>query len=214
MRDKDVKLQVLDTIDRDPRVNMSHVAVTVRAGVATLSGTLSTTNEARAAIEDARKTLGVKDVINKLLIEPSIPLRSDEELLEDIGRALRDDDQVDSKHVKLKAEDGVVTIWGTVEHLGEKQAAETNTILTPGVIEAHNNLRVRTRPDDEVREDILGTWKRNELVDESRLGVGVEDGVVTITGVTKTAEEIESAEEDARLTPGVRGIQNQTETTG
>jgi hypothetical protein len=63
--------------------------------------------------------------------------------------------------------------------------------------------------DDEVQERVRDRLTRDEWVDEARVFVDVEDGVVTLSGEVDDFMEARYAWDDAWETDGVRGVVNQ-----
>lgn len=66
--DKDIRLSILSSLDRNASIDTSLVNVHVKRGIVTLSGTVADYQAYRAAEEIARYTNGVIDVNNNLVI--------------------------------------------------------------------------------------------------------------------------------------------------
>lgn len=69
--DAAIKRDVESALFYDNLVNSYQVNVDVRDGVVTLSGTVDSAEEKRAAEEDARAVPGVRDVVSNLIIKGS-----------------------------------------------------------------------------------------------------------------------------------------------
>lgn len=76
------------------------------------------------------------------LAEPGV--RSDEDIKRDVKDALFWDTWVDSTRVNVDAQDGVVTLSGTVASPVEKRAAGDDAWDIPGVVDVVNNLSVQS----------------------------------------------------------------------
>ena len=75
--------------------------------------------------------------------------RSDERILEDICMRLTQHNQIDASEVEVEVKDGEVTLIGTVEDRRIKRMVEANAELIHGVIDVHNRLRLRVKPNQE-----------------------------------------------------------------
>jgi osmotically-inducible protein OsmY len=70
--------------------------------------------------------------------------RSDERILDEVHRVLRDDDELDASDIEVRVSDGEVTLDGTVASRFAKRRAEDCTDDVTGVDHVQNNLRVRS----------------------------------------------------------------------
>jgi len=70
----------------------------------------------------------------------------------------------------------------------------------------------RVRTDEEIRDDVLDELEWDPAIpDASQIGVAVENGVVTLSGVVDSYPVKRAAEEAARRVEGVRAIANDIE---
>lgn len=70
--------------------------------------------------------------------------RSDERIREDVCERLTQDDDLDASEIEIKAEQGVVTLEGTVEERWMKHRAEDIAESCSGVREVENRIRVES----------------------------------------------------------------------
>jgi osmotically-inducible protein OsmY len=70
----------------------------------------------------------------------------DTRIWNDVSACLTDDWYVDGTEITVSVADGEVTLDGTVENRAEKRLAEDCADSVPGVVDVHNNLRIR-KPD-------------------------------------------------------------------
>jgi BON domain-containing protein len=88
-KDEKIRKNVLDDLKWSPRVNSTHIGVTVRSGVVELSGRVETFAEKLEAEHIALAVRGVKGVAEEILVRlPNEKRTSDEELAERAGRIL------------------------------------------------------------------------------------------------------------------------------
>ena len=112
--------------------------------------------------------------------------KHDAALVHDVTNELAWDPKVDNASVAVDAEEGRVTLRGTVGSLREKREAKTAAERVAGVVSVDNQLQVRLmsdgkRADSELRGDILQALMLDSLV-PSTVDVKVESGFATLTG--------------------------------
>jgi osmotically-inducible protein OsmY len=122
---------------------------------------------------------------------------ANDEVMSDVIESLWDS-QVDSRTIAVAAEDGHVTLRGTVGSLREKREAGRVAARTFGVVSLRNELDVRLgengkRHDDELRAEILQALMRNSLV-PSTVDVKVDRGFVTLIGTAERQHERDEAD--------------------
>jgi len=66
MSDKQVRQEILDVFQWDPRVEAAHIGVSVEHGVVTLTGAVGTDDERIAAEEAIRHVAGVRQVLQRI----------------------------------------------------------------------------------------------------------------------------------------------------
>jgi len=115
-------------------------------------------------------------------------------------------------HVQVKAEDGVVTLTGTVQDKDEKELAHDTVENLPGVTSVKNNIVVKpTYPEHsdawiafKIRSRLL--MKAN--VSATNTKVAVKDGVVTLTGTADNIAQKELTEVYAKEIDWVKSVKN------
>jgi osmotically-inducible protein OsmY len=122
------------------------------------------------------------------------------------------DPKVDSAAIAVSADDGVVTLRGTVGSFREKREAKHDAERIYGVKDVKNELEVRIlnehrRSDAEVRGAVLQAMMLDSLV-PSTVDAKVDNGVVMLTGKTHWRYERDEAEVVAGNVLGVMGLEN------
>ncbi|MHB9155532.1 MAG: BON domain-containing protein, partial [Endomicrobiales bacterium] len=80
-----------------------------------------------------------------------------------------------------------------------------------GVLDIRDKLSVvpgKNPADEAVAEEVVAALERNTGVDVDKINVSVENGVVTLSGTVTDYPARRAAEETARCTAGVTGINN------
>jgi osmotically-inducible protein OsmY len=135
---------------------------------------------------------------------------SNDELQRTITEELIWDPKVDSNAIAVSAEEGVVTLRGTVGSLREKREAKKDAERVHGVKHVDNKLDVQIMSDErranaDLRGDILHALTLNTLV-PTTIDAGVADGFVTLTGTANWQFQRDEAEFVASNVPGVISV--------
>jgi hyperosmotically inducible protein len=119
------------------------------------------------------------------------------------------------KNVKATAQDGIVTLQGTVDRYSAKQEAERKAAGVDHVQGVRDQIEVvgKQVPDDQLREqlaeklryDRLGYGYGNVF---NALGLNVQNGYVTLTGKVRDETDKASALSLVANTPGVKGVRD------
>jgi osmotically-inducible protein OsmY len=112
--------------------------------------------------------------------------------------------------IGVAAEDGVITLTGTVERAGFKFAAERAAKRIEGVRSIANDLRVRgqnERTDTDIARDAANRL-RNSLSVPDGVQAVVSDGFVTLDGTVTWMHQRAAAETAVKYLRGVKGVAN------
>ena len=137
---------------------------------------------------------------------------TNDDLQLDVAAELSWDPKVDSRAIAVAADDGAVTLRGTVGSFREKREATKAAARVYGVTDVSDQLHVQLlngskRDDAGVRGDVLQALRLDRLVPTS-VDAKVRDGVVTLTGTAQWQYQRDEAEFLAASVPGVFGVQN------
>jgi osmotically-inducible protein OsmY len=117
--------------------------------------------------------------------------------------------------VHVKANDGVVTLTGTVQDRGQKVLAENTISSLPGVTRVDNQIAVGTQApehsDDWIALKIRGMLLVKANVSVTDTKVAVQNGVVTLTGTADNTAQKELTEAYVRDIEGVQSVKNNIE---
>lgn len=116
--------------------------------------------------------------------------------------------------VKANAEDGVVTLTGTVSEESHKALAQETAAGLPGVIRVDNKLATKAEAAAENADMWMGRKVKMALlfhrnVNASKTTVEVKDAVVTLKGEASNAAQKELTTEYAKDIEGVKEVQNE-----
>jgi osmotically-inducible protein OsmY len=142
---------------------------------------------------------------------------SNEELQGSVKDELFWDPKVDDDAVAVSADDGVVTLRGTVGSLREMREAKNAAGRVYGVTRVENELKVRVLSDDRREDaDIRGAVLQALMLDSlvpSTIDARVDDGYVTLTGTAEWNYQRDEAEFVASNVQGVLEVDDEVELT-
>jgi osmotically-inducible protein OsmY len=140
---------------------------------------------------------------------------SNDQLVSSVTDELIWDPKVDSAAIAVSADDGIVTLRGTVGSFREKREAKQDAERVYGVENVNNELQVRIlegnrRDDADLRGDVLRALMLDSLVPPT-IDAKVNDGWVILTGSAEWQFQRDEAEFIAANVLGVAGMINQIE---
>jgi len=125
------------------------------------------------------------------------------------------DPKVDDEAIAVSADDGVVTLRGTVGSFREKREAKQDAERVYGVKKVENELEVRILNDDrrgdaELRGDVLQALMLNSVV-PTTIDAKVDDGNVKLTGTANWHFQRDEAESIAGNIFGIVEVDDEIE---
>lgn len=196
--DADITLAVEQELLEDGEIAAHRIDTVTHEGIVTLEGTVDNLLAKRRAVNLAETIKGVRGVVDR--IELNVPDIGDPELRTDVQGALYYDPTTESYELEVEADDGRITLTGTVESFQEKELAETIAAGVKGVRSVNNQIEIdyaTERSDDEIRDDVLGRLSSSVWIESGLVDVTVNDGNVELKGTVGSAAEKTRAEQAA-----------------
>ncbi len=203
--------EVQDAIKWEPLLNAAEIGVIAKDGVITLTGTVDSYIKKVEAETAAKNVAGVKAVAENIKIHfESSFSKNDTEIANEILNAWKWNWNVPNNKVKVKVENGWVTLDGDVEWNYEREAAKKSVEKLTGVKGVSNNISIKSNFKDQVEEaSIEQAFKRSWSINDSDLKVQVNHNNVTLTGSVNSLYQKEEAARLAWNTPGVWSVDNE-----
>jgi osmotically-inducible protein OsmY len=224
LADAAVAEAVKTAVESDPRVRSAEVEPEVDEGVVTLRGVVGHVRARRAAEADARNTVGVVSVVNRIKVRPED--RPDEAMEQEIRSALKRDPALEPYDLDVSVIGGKAYLYGEVSSYYEKGLADNVASRARGLDGVRNFIEVNVpgpltydpytedyypytqewyepRPrrsltsDEEILEEVREELWWSPFVDEEQVEVTVDGGTVVLTGTVETPGEKRVAAENA-----------------
>jgi hyperosmotically inducible protein len=132
----------------DKRTKAREIKVETQAGVVTLRGKVASGEERGAAEEIARGVSGVKSVNNTLQVVPTLQRKAvdvkDSDVKKSVVERLGVDQQLKTADITVRADNGMVTLMGTVPDVRAKSRAAEVARKVPGVRAIRNELQLKS----------------------------------------------------------------------
>jgi osmotically-inducible protein OsmY len=214
---KDIRDAVNAELKFDPLVDDADIHVVNVSGDVALNGTVPSYPQYLEAAAAAQRVGGVKDVHNHLeVVLPDADFRDDPMLTTAANNALLLNVTVPDG-VEATAQDGDLTLTGTVGYGQERAAAERAVSGLIGLRNVRNDIEISYDAESPVDVDlhVQEALDRSALVpDDSDVQVAVKDGIITLTGHVRTWAEHDAVLDAAGMAQGVIDVRDDLQITG
>jgi osmotically-inducible protein OsmY len=208
--DEEIRSEVIEELQWDPRVQSNEIGVAVKDGIVTLTGWVDSYLKKVAAEEAALRVPSVKAVANDIEVRlPAFPERTDADIAAAVVNALKWDVAIPANQVDVTVSQGWVTLKGQVEYYFQKIDAERATRRISGVKGVSNLITVKPHPlPSDLRQSIEKALIRNAETDAKHITVEVQGSKIILRGTVRSYAEKQAAEDTAWSAPGVTEVDN------
>ncbi len=206
--DADLKMNILEELDWDTKLEAAHIGVVTRDGAVTLSGHVSSFPEKYAAFSAVKAVRGVKSIADDIEVHLDARHRMDDsDVAERIAHVLSWNVAAPNDDIKAKVSNGFVTLEGDVDWDHERRQIERQVRHVRGVKGISNFINIKERASaPEVKKRIEAALQRNASLEAAGIEVLVEGDRVTLDGHVNAYFERGLAERAAWTAPGVRHV--------
>jgi osmotically-inducible protein OsmY len=208
--DTEIQKDVMDELKWEPFLNATEIGVAVKQGVVTLSGTVDTFLKKSEAEKAAKRVLGVKAVAEDIEVKPfASTMKNDTEIARMVADSLKWHSAVQEEKLKVKVEDGWVTLEGEVEWEYQKDAAKNAIKNLPSVKGISNLIIVKPSiTAKDIKQKIGLAFHRSATLDAAKIAIEVQGNKAILTGKVRSWAEKKDAETAAWNAPGISTIEN------
>ncbi|HEX6915526.1 MAG TPA: BON domain-containing protein [Chitinophagaceae bacterium] len=208
--DYEIQQDVMNQLKWNPFLESSEIGVAVKNGIVTLSGTVDLYSKKIQAEQSARKVAGVRAVAEDMIVATATGTdKSDADVAARVLDALKWNSSVDEKNIRVKVEDGIVTLEGEVEWEYQRQSAKNAVVNLAGVKTVLNTIMLKPKatPKD-IQQKITAAFHRSATVDAEHVEVEVKGNKAVLKGTVRSFAERDDAEEAAWAAPGITVVEN------
>jgi hyperosmotically inducible periplasmic protein len=189
----------------DTKVGGLGIDVDTKDNVVTLTGKVRTTAERTEAVRLARTTTGVKDVVSKLVVDPTYKgvTDKDNKAKGTAGRAA-ENTKAEAKEAKADAKETKAEVKkDTKEAAGKAKESSKDA--------AQKTKDAGVKAKDATADASITSAVKSKLLADTKVGglkidVDTKDNVVTLTGTVNSAAEKAEAIRLAKSTTGVKSV--------
>ena len=191
-------------------LNAVRIGVSVENGIVTLSGSVDNYEQKLAALRAAERTSGVRAVACELQVRlPGPHVLTDGGLAQAAANVLGWESTVPPERIRVRVENGWVTLEGTVDWLEQKEGASRAVAAITGVKGVDNLINVNPSLDAEaLKLHIESALRRSPNIEDRNVLVEVNNDKVVLHGQVRSVAEREEAERIAWSPAGVADVAN------
>ena len=211
--DAEIQKDVMDELKWLPLLKSTEIGVAVKNGVVTISGIVDTYSKKVLAEKAAARVTGVKAVAEDIEVKISGTGKpTDTEIAEAVLNALKWHSAMQENKIKVKVDNGWVTLEGEVEWEFQRRAARLMVEDLRGVIGIINIIKIISKlTATDVKSKISSAFHRSATVDAKKVNISVEGSKVILTGKVRSYAEKRDAENAVWQAPGVNTVDNKIE---
>jgi osmotically-inducible protein OsmY len=213
--DAQLQQDVVEELNWEPSINATHIEVTVKDGVVTLTGFVSSLTEKWTTEHVAKGIAGVKAVADELEVRlPGTSTRTDSDIARAAITALEWTTWVPHDRVTVTVRNGWITLEGSVDWSYQKTATQDAVRHLMGVKGVTNALTVQPNvAATAISDKIAEAFNRNAALEAQKIWVEVEGNKVILQGNLHSWLERAEAERVASAAPGVTEVENHINVT-
>jgi osmotically-inducible protein OsmY len=211
---EELQKDVQNAIKWEPLLHAAEIGVSVKNGVVTLTGDVDSYTKKTEAESAAKNVLGVKVLVENIVVkfDSSFGTKDDNDIAKEILNAYTWNWEVPNDKVKVKVENGWVTLEGELNWNYQKTAAKNAVSKLMGVRGVFNNITIKSETHDAIeKQDIEDALNRNWSLREQDIEVEVSNHKVTLTGTVNSWYQKDEAARIAWSAIGVWEVVNELE---
>lgn len=212
--DQRLTYEIERAIGQIPGLYLGDLRVSVKDGYARIQGVVPTLEHKTLATEAAMQIPGVFGVEEGMAVETTrIP--RDQELNQEIGEALDEEEEVDALRVGAAVHCGTAILAGHPQSVRELGRADDTTASVPGTINTLDTTRIQN-PYGADREDLANAvadaLRRHPVLHSRSIRPLIDNtGKVVLVGTVHSDDERRLALEATSGVPGIHSIREELE---
>lgn len=207
---EELQAAVEESIKWEYLLNAAEIGVTAKDGIVTLTGVVDSFTKKYEAENAAKSVSGVKVVVEKIEVQIGRHDKAtDNDIANEILNSFKYHSDIPEERIKVRVEDGWVTLEGDLEHYYHKDSAYKAVVHLFGVTGITNNLVIKSEVEDKIEKiEIESAIKRNWMVMDQHINIEVYGNRVTLSGSVDSLYQKNEAARIAWNAPGVVNVDN------
>jgi osmotically-inducible protein OsmY len=171
----ELQKDVQDAIKWQPLLNAAEIGVTAKDGVVSLTGVVDSYSKKTEAEDAAKNVAGVTALVEKIEVRyPSTYTKTNGEIATEVVTALQARWDVPKDKVKVKVENGWITLTGDLGWNFQREAAQDAIESLMGVTGVTNNIKIKSESKEAAEKAAIeNALKRNWAFYENDIRVQV-----------------------------------------
>ena len=209
-KDEELQKDVMDAIKWEPLLHAAEIGVIAQNGIITLTGTVENYAKKLEAEHAAKNVKGVTAVVEKIEVKSIFSdQKTDNEIATAALKALKWSLHSESNKIKVKVEDGWISLEGQLTWNHQKETAKRSVASISSVKGVFNYITIDSELKDQIeKEDIEKALTRNWSIDDHAIEVSVSGNKVQLKGKVLSLYQKEEAGKMAWNAPGVSTVEN------
>ncbi len=207
---EELQVDVQNAIQWEPLLHAAEIGVSARDGIVTLTGIVDSYAKKMEAENATRNTLGVKAIVENIAVKfPNVRSKSDTEIAISILLAINSNSLIPKDVVKVKVEDGWVTLSGQLPWNLHKELVKNTIMYLIGIKGITNNILIQSSLKDKIEQSAVEEALIRSSIDAVDVYVRVSGNSLTLTGTVNSFYEKQEAARIAWKTPGILAVINE-----
>ncbi len=210
---KDYEKMIRDRLTWDNRIDESQIEISIKDGIVTLKGCVSTYPEKILAEIETQMVPGIKSIINEIEVKflGSYEIPSDQDIKEAMFCLLDSNSEIDSNIVYVSVDNGIVLLEGIVNSFWKREKILKMASQISGVLSISNMISIIPEEkisDEEITKNIITSMQNSVRIDADKVDVQIKSGIVTLSGTISSMNEYDAILDIVKSSKGVINIKN------
>jgi osmotically-inducible protein OsmY len=204
--DVQLRQDVVDELNWDAAIDATKIEITVKEGLVTLGGQVSSYSEKWESEQAVQRVAGVKALVVKIVVAP-LGTYSDTDIAKAAESALAWVSYLPKDSIKIQVEAGWIKLTGTVDRDYQRQNATGAVRYLAGVKGITDDITLSSdAPSTQIKTDIEAALERRFDSSDQDIAVSVTGRNVTLSGTVTNWWQRDLARASAWNAPGVQNV--------
>ena len=208
---EDLQKDVQQALKWEPLLHAAEIGVIVNDGIVTLTGTVDNYSKKIEAENATKNVAGVKAIVEEIkVVLSNSKARTDSDLAIDVVKALQKNRSLPFEKLKVKVEEGIVTLEGKIAWDFQRGSARKSIEMIQGVKGFIDRMKLKSEKNDLLEKNLIKeAFGRHWSLNREHIDVQVSGTHVTLKGYVNSLYQKEEAGHLAWKIPGVWSLDNQ-----